>query len=68
MHPLVRPIHGQDALLDKGYVFLTDPEMQAGLSAAVDELKAVRQSLSVLAGNGDDPRLDSGADAGDKSA
>lgn len=48
VHPLVRPIHGQDALLDKGYVFLTDPAMQAGLSAAVDELKAVRQSLSVL--------------------
>ena len=48
VHPLVRPIHGQDALLDKGYVFLTDPEMQAGLSAAVDELKAVRQSLTVL--------------------
>lgn len=48
VHPLVRPIHGQDALLDKGYVFLTDPDMQAGLSAAVDELKAVRQSLSML--------------------
>ncbi len=48
VHPLVRPIHGQDALLDKGYVFLTDPEMQAGLSAAVDELKAVRQSLTML--------------------
>lgn len=31
-----------------GYVFLTDPDMQAGLSAAVDELKAVRQSLTVL--------------------
>ncbi len=48
VHPLVRPLHGQDALLDKGYVFLTDPDMQAGLSTAVDELKAVRQSLTVL--------------------
>ncbi len=48
VHPLVRPMHGRDALLDKGYVFLTDPDMQAGLSAAVDELKAVRQSLTVL--------------------
>ncbi len=48
VHPLVRPLHGQDALLDKGYVFLTDPDMQAGLSSAVDELKAVRQSLTVL--------------------
>ncbi|MEN9933038.1 MAG: hypothetical protein RIS17_1611, partial [Pseudomonadota bacterium] len=44
VHPLVRPLHGQDAVLDKGYVFLTDPDMQAGLSSAVDELKAVRQS------------------------
>ena len=48
VHPLVRPLHGKDALLDRGYVFLTDPDMQAGLSAAVDELKAVRQSLTVL--------------------
>lgn len=48
VHPLVRPIHGSDDLLDRGYVFLTDPEMQAGLSAAVEELKAVRQSLTVI--------------------
>lgn len=48
VHPLLRNIHGSDDLLDRGYVFLTDPDMQAGLSAAVDELKAVRQSLTVL--------------------
>jgi type III restriction enzyme len=48
VHPLVRPFHGKDGLLDRGYVFLTDPQMQAGLNAAVDELKAVRQSLTVL--------------------
>lgn len=48
VHPLVRPLHGTDGLLDRGYVFLTDPEMQQGLNAAVNELKAVRQSLSVL--------------------
>lgn len=48
VHSLVRPIHGTDGLLDRGYVFLTDPEMQQGLNAAVDELKAVRQSLTVL--------------------
>lgn len=48
VHPSVRSIHGTDGLLDRGYVFLTDPEMQTGLSAAVDELKAVRQSLTVL--------------------
>jgi type III restriction enzyme len=48
VHPLVRPLHGNDALLDRGYVFLTDPDMQQGLSAAVDELKAVRQSMALL--------------------
>lgn len=48
VHPLLRSGHGSDDLLDRGYVFLTDPDMQAGLSAAVDELKAVRQSLTVL--------------------
>lgn len=48
VHPLLRRGYGSDDLLDRGYVFLTDPDMQAGLSAAVDELKAVRQSLTVL--------------------
>jgi type III restriction enzyme len=48
VHSALRATHGQDDLLDRGYVFLTDPEMQAGLSAAVDELKAVRQSLTML--------------------
>lgn len=48
VHPLVRPLHGTDSLLDRGYVFLTDPDMQQGLNAAVNELKAVRQSLTVL--------------------
>lgn len=48
VHPLVRARPDRDDLLDRGYVFLTDPEMQAGLSAAVEELKAVRESLSVL--------------------
>ena len=48
VHPLVRPTHGDDALLNRGYVFLTDPEMQMGLSAAVDELKSVRQSIELI--------------------
>jgi type III restriction enzyme len=51
VHPSVRPIHGQDALLDSGYVLLTDPEMQAGLQAAVDELKAVRESIELITDN-----------------
>jgi hypothetical protein len=48
VHPLVRPIHGQDSLLDRGYVFLTDPDLQAGLNAAVDELKAVRHGMELI--------------------
>ncbi|MBY6049422.1 DEAD/DEAH box helicase family protein [Vannielia litorea] len=48
VHPLIRPIDGQDALLDRGYVFLTDPELQAGLDAAVEEVKAVRQSIELI--------------------
>lgn len=51
VHPSVRPIHGQDALLDSGYVLLTDPDMQAGLQAAVDELKAVRESIELITDN-----------------
>lgn len=48
VHPSVRPIHGSDALLDRGYVFLTDPDMQTGLASAVDELKAVRRSIELV--------------------
>jgi type III restriction enzyme len=48
VHPLVRPMHGTDGLLDRGYVFLTDTGLQEGLTAAVDELKAVRQSIELL--------------------
>ena len=48
VHPLIRPFHSQDALLDRGYVFLTDPDMQMGLDAAVEEVKAVRQSIELI--------------------
>ena len=48
VHPSVRRIHGQDRLLDSGYVFLTDPDIQQGLDAAVEELKAVRSSIDVI--------------------
>jgi type III restriction enzyme len=48
VHPLVRPFHGQDSLLDRGYVFLTDPDLQAGLSSAVEELKAVRHGIELI--------------------
>ena len=37
VHPGVRPLHGSDPLLDRGYVFLSDPELQAGLDAAAAE-------------------------------
>lgn len=49
VHPLVRPVHGDDPLLDRGWVFLTDPELQAGLDAAAEELKAVRASIDTVA-------------------
>jgi type III restriction enzyme len=48
VHPLVRPFHGTDRLLDRGYVFLTDPELQAGLNAAVEDLKAVRHGMELI--------------------
>ncbi|MGN8024143.1 DEAD/DEAH box helicase family protein [Phyllobacterium sp. 22229] len=48
VHPMVRPIHGSDPVLDNGYVLLTDPSMQLGLEAAVEELKAVRSSIEML--------------------
>lgn len=48
VHPAVRPTHGQDDLLDRGYVFLTDPDLQAGLDTAAAELKAVRSSIEAI--------------------
>lgn len=45
VHPAVRPIHGQDAMLDRGYVFLTDADVQQGLDAAARELDAVQNSI-----------------------
>lgn len=48
VHPSVRPIHKENPLLDNGYVFLADPEIQAGLDAAIDDLKAVRQGIELL--------------------
>ncbi len=48
VHPSVRPIHGEDELLDKGYVFLSDPVSQAGLNAAVEDMRAVRQSIELI--------------------
>mmetsp|Transcript_22631 Transcript_22631/g.37080 ORF Transcript_22631/g.37080 Transcript_22631/m.37080 type:complete len:847 (-) Transcript_22631:1699-4239(-) len=48
VHPLVRPQHGDDPLLDHGYVFLTDPTMQVGLQTAVNEIKAVQRSMELI--------------------
>lgn len=49
VHPEMRASHGSDSLLDRGYVFLTDPDLQAGLDAAAQELNAVRSSIDVIA-------------------
>lgn len=48
VHQSVRPFHKQDPLLDFGYVFLSDPETQEGLTAAADALQAVRESISLV--------------------
>jgi len=48
VHPLVRPLHGTEPLLDRGYVFLSDPELQVGLDEAAADLKAVREGIAVL--------------------
>lgn len=48
VHPLVRPFHGQEPLLDRGYVFLSDPEVQVGLDEAAADLQAVREGITVL--------------------
>lgn len=48
VHPAVRPVHGQDDLLDRGYVFLTDETLQAGLDAAATEMRAVRSSIEAI--------------------
>jgi len=48
VHTSVRPLHGADSLLNRGYVFLTDSTLQEGLSEAVDELKAVRHSIELI--------------------
>lgn len=48
VHPAVRPFHGQDDLLDRGYVFLTDAEMQSGLKEAADIVDSVVSSIDVV--------------------
>ncbi len=51
VHPHLRPIHGRDELLDRGYVFLTDPELQSGLKEAADALEAVVSGIEVVTSN-----------------
>lgn len=48
VHPMVRPLHGTEPLLDRGYVFMSDPELQVGLDEAAADLKAVREGIAVL--------------------
>ncbi|MBY5841086.1 DEAD/DEAH box helicase family protein [Rhizobium leguminosarum] len=60
VHPLVRKIHKSDPILDNGYVLLTDPSLQLGLEAAVEELKAVRSSIEMLTDRLDIYEVDGG--------
>jgi hypothetical protein len=45
VHAAVRPIHGEDPVLDRGYVFLSDADVQQGLEAAAHEIEAVERSI-----------------------
>jgi type III restriction enzyme len=49
VHPAVRFLAERPRLLDGAYVFVTDPELQAGLDGAARELSAVRSSISTIA-------------------
>lgn len=49
VHPQVRPIHGQDDVLDRAYVILSNGAEQGGLEAAAAELRAVRSSIATIA-------------------
>lgn len=49
VHPLVRAQKQDDDLLDRGWVYLTDPELQGGLESAAAELKAVKDSIATVA-------------------
>jgi hypothetical protein len=49
VHASVRPIHGEDGLLDRGYVFLSDADVQQGLEAAAREIEAVEHSIGGVA-------------------
>jgi hypothetical protein len=66
VHPLVRPLHGSEPLLDRGYVFMSDPELQVGLDEAAADLKAVREGIAVLTDNLDVLVLGNDAAAADR--
>ncbi|MBF0252169.1 MAG: DEAD/DEAH box helicase family protein, partial [Alphaproteobacteria bacterium] len=48
VHPLLRRLHGKNRLLDRGYVFLPDPAMQAGINEAALELRAVKKGIELV--------------------
>lgn len=49
VHPQVRAQKVEDELLDRGWVYLADSELQGGLEAAAAELKAVKESIATVA-------------------
>lgn len=48
VHPLIRSLQYPDAILDHGYVFLVKPKLQEGLQAAAEEMKSVKDSISLI--------------------
>lgn len=51
VHPRVQRWHGGHPLLDYGYVFLSNPDQQAGLREAAGQLKALADSIETVTDN-----------------
>lgn len=51
VHPRVQRWHGGHPLLDFGYVFLSNPDQQAGLREAAGQLKALADSIETVTDN-----------------
>lgn len=48
VHPRLQRSHGTHPLLDCGYVFLSNPDQQAGLRSAAGDLKALEHTIETV--------------------
>lgn len=51
VHPRLQRWHGHHPLLDCGYVFLSNPDQQAGLRSAASDLQALEHSIETVTDN-----------------